>query len=384
MAVIQYTGLVSDIRGKLNGSVLSLGRSGEVIYSKPRQRKEPTAKQLNVRGAFSAAAAEWRELSLSEQADWDTVSSNNPLPNRFGDPVTVSGYNYFKRMMALAYPYGGGSGLIANLSDTPAYEFTPGGFGAEMTLTNQGFKVNFASLDAETINDSAATNQWNLYISLPVIDPSKPYFRTWYFLSSSFFGPNLGIGQELNFTAGNKILSSGFRTFEGATHLYKAICFVPGQGTVSVEQIWSGVASWVGPVVFPDFEYDEDGMPSIAYDGSDGIIDYYWSTTQGNLIRTNFTAETQFAPPQATQAPVPDGDWADTTSSGFTGTGGDSIIIPTSPGGPTGWYGVWYTDVGSAWTPVINWWAPVRMRLVDIATGQTGPWVVGYWPIGIV
>jgi hypothetical protein len=230
MAVIQYTGLVSGMQGKINGSVLSVGRSGQVIYKKPVQRKAPTQRQLMVRGAFSAAASEWMGLSLGEQADWDTIAAANPLPNRFGDLVAVSGYNYFKRMMALAFPYGGGSALIANLTGNAAYEFSPGDSGSETTLTDEGFKFNFFALDAETISDSPVVNQWNIYVSLPVNDPSKPYFKHWYFLGSSFFDANEGIGATLDFVGGNKIMPSGFRTFPGATHLFKGICFLPGQG----------------------------------------------------------------------------------------------------------------------------------------------------------
>lgn len=383
MAQIQYTGLVSGMQGKLNGSVLSRGRSGNVIYKKPVQRLAPTAAQLEVRAGFSAAATAWNSLTTGEQTDWATISDENPLPDRFGVPRIVSGYAYFKRMMALRYPTAGGSPLIANLAGNAAYEFETGTFGAEMTLTDEGYQVNFAALEAETISDSPVANFYNLYISLPVPNAVNPYFRTWYLVTQGTFGASLGIGATLDFVSGPRTLPSGFRSFDGALHLWKGITFLPGQGSVSVEQIWSGVASWVGPVTFPVFSYPGD-MPSISVDGSNGIFDYYWFSTEKAAIQADFTFQTEWAPAQADTSPPDEGDWFAPASTGVSGSGGPTTVIPTVPGGPNGWYDPWYAEVSSSLVVGVTVWAPIRARLIHIGSGAEGPWVTAFWPIGWV
>lgn len=383
MAQIQYTGLVSGMQGKLNGSVLSRGRSGNVIYKKPVQRLAPTAAQLEVRSGFAAAATAWNSLTTEEQGDWATISGENPLPDRFGTPRIVSGYAYFKRMMALRYPTAGGSPLIANLAGNAAYEFETGTFGAEMTLTDEGYQVNFAALEAETISDSPVTNFYNLYISLPVPNAVNPYFRTWYLVTQGTFDADLGIGATLNFVSGPRTLPSGFRSFDGALHLWKGITFLPGQGSVSVEQIWSGVASWVSPVVFPVFFDPEDGQ-SISIGVGEGIFDYYWDCFDSDAIKAAFSIQTQWAPAQATQAPVDEGDWFPIASSGVGDYPSPTAIVPTAPGGPNGWYDPWYAEVSPSLVVGVTIWAPIRARLVHISSGAEGPWVYGWWGINWV
>lgn len=386
MAQIQYTGLVSGMQGKLNGSVLSRGRSGNVIYKKPVQRLAPTQAQLAVRAGFSSAATAWGTLSDTERDDWATISAENPLPDRFGVPRIISGYAYFKRMMALAFPTLGGSPLIPNLTGDAAYEFTPGTFGAEMTLTDQGYKVNFAVLDAETINDSPVANQWNVYISLPVHQANFPYFRTWYFVASSFFADNLGVGVPIDFSMGNKFLPSGFRTFEGALHLWKAVTFIPGQGSVSVEQIWSGVAAWVGPDVFPLVDPWNVGPSGIhprwrpdttrivgnmAMIIGDGTVDYDGI----------YTVKLKVAPIQAGTSQPAEISFVDENA--FTllydsGTNLHQLQTGSPYTNMFAWLGFAY---GTAVPDSEGLYIPIRLVFVDIATAAESPPRYEYWQI---
>lgn len=270
MAVIQYTGLVSEVRGKLNGSVLSRGRPGNVIYKRPVQRKEPTAAQLKIRGDFSAIAASWRLLSPTERADWATIADANPLPNRFGDLRAISGYAYFQRMLSLASPELWPEPVAPDLTADPVYEFEPFESSLSIALTDQGYELTDVYASANTLNDSPIDNSWNLYISLPVSDFGLPYFKTWYLIGQGDFDAEIGADELIEFDVSSVTMPKGFRSFPGAKHLLKAVTYIRNQGGVSVEQIWNAEPSF-GPVVeFPVLTIGagpySEGLP--VWDGS--------------------------------------------------------------------------------------------------------------------
>lgn len=380
MAVIQFSGLVSGIQGKLNGSVISKGRNGQVIYNRPTQRKEPTAAQLNIRAGFSAASYYWNDFTTQEKLDWDQIAEDNPIPDRFGNPTILSGFDYFKRMMQLTYPIGTDTGITPDLSSDPVYEHTPISAQANFSITDQGFQIDSFEVIFETINDSPAPNLVNLYISLPVRDNTRPYFKTWYLVKQFEVAASLGASEQVILDGTDILMPSGWRAFDGSPQLFKTVSFIPSQGGVSVEQIYPFIMSGQPPVVFPVFSFADVGE-AINVEGSNGIFDYFWRTFQKADILANFSFETQWAGPQETQSPPDEADYFSIVSSGASSAGGANTIIPTLPGGPNGWYDPWYADVSSLLNPFTSTWAPVRARLVHIPTGQQGDWVLGYWQI---
>lgn len=351
-----------------------------MIYRSPVQRALPTLSQRNVRSTFSATAGFWNSLSLDQQADWSAISAVNPIPNRFGAPTIVSGYAYFARMMQLTFQQSSGSALIPDLSNDPAYEFSPGASEAVIEMTNAGFVLNFFTLTAETISDSTVPNRWNVYVSLPVVDPTLPYFKTWYFAGSGTFDANLGTGAPLEFMSAGKILPGGFRAFPGATVLFKAICFLPDQGGISVERIWSAVPTFIPQSDFPVFTLPA-GDPSISFDFADGIFDYFWTTAQKSEILASYGMETQLAMPVSGTPPIPELDWVTDIQTYFDPGFGPTTIVPLPIPDYGDWYGNWWEFIGQLWTPAFGMNAPVRARLVNLSTLEPGPWVVGYWPI---
>lgn len=95
MAVIQYTGLVNQIRGKLNGSVFNKSRGINTLQRKQQQPKGTRGNQSVVRGRFNDIQRAWKDLSPLAQQAWALVAQNNPDRNRFGDQVILSAYNKY-------------------------------------------------------------------------------------------------------------------------------------------------------------------------------------------------------------------------------------------------------------------------------------------------
>lgn len=102
MAVIQYTGIVNDIRGKLNGSVFNKSRTISTLQRKQQQPRGSRGFQSEIRNIFSSAQRIWKTISSTNQERWATTAANNPSRNRFGDLVALSGYNQYIKASILA------------------------------------------------------------------------------------------------------------------------------------------------------------------------------------------------------------------------------------------------------------------------------------------
>lgn len=104
MAIIQYTGIVNQIRGKLNGSVFNKSRSVNTLQRKQQQPKGVRGNQSEVRGRFNDIQRAWKNLPPLTQQAWQLVAQNNPDRNRFGELVVLSGYNkYIQCRMNVQY-----------------------------------------------------------------------------------------------------------------------------------------------------------------------------------------------------------------------------------------------------------------------------------------
>lgn len=95
MAVIQYTGAVNQIRGKLNGSTFNKSRTAFTLQSKQQAPRSFVGLQSEARNQFSTAQRTWKTLSDVQRANWQLAADNNPARDRFGDQVILSGYNQY-------------------------------------------------------------------------------------------------------------------------------------------------------------------------------------------------------------------------------------------------------------------------------------------------
>lgn len=97
MAKVQYSALVSEMRGKFNGSQLSKNRSGNILQVKCSQRIGATPSQSLQRSTFGFLARYWRSLSPADQTDNSANSVNYPYTDKFGNTRYFTGYQLLLR-----------------------------------------------------------------------------------------------------------------------------------------------------------------------------------------------------------------------------------------------------------------------------------------------
>ncbi len=90
--------MVSEIRGKLNGTVLARNRYSAYARTKVIPRNPKTPAQQQNRTIFSKLSKEWRNILQVERNAWNLAVNDFLRTNIFGDTYKPSGFNLFMRI----------------------------------------------------------------------------------------------------------------------------------------------------------------------------------------------------------------------------------------------------------------------------------------------
>ena len=105
MASVKFSAIVSNIRGKLNGSYFSAGLGGTQLKTVPKtgQRrprgkggmaKEDSGRVVPSVG-FGFTSSQWAPLSNEHKNAWNSAAGGLTWYNKAGEPYTPSGFAYF-------------------------------------------------------------------------------------------------------------------------------------------------------------------------------------------------------------------------------------------------------------------------------------------------
>lgn len=175
MAIVQYTAIVNQIRGKLNGTVFNKARTVNTMQRKQQQPQGSRGYQSEIRNIFSTVQRRWKSLSALVQTNWGVAAQNNPARDRFGNQVVLSGYNQFIK-----------AGILRDYADRPNYSVLDINPAPVNTIT--AFSVSALSFSKNpdgslqvqsTISVSQSTygNAWGIIIdvSLPMSGGQTSY-----------------------------------------------------------------------------------------------------------------------------------------------------------------------------------------------------------------
>lgn len=95
---IKWSALVSDVRGKLNGSVASKNRYGSYFRNKVTPTNPQTASQMRVRGIFGAISKLWGGLTNAQRRAWEVFANQHQFTDIFGDAQTLQGNAMFQKV----------------------------------------------------------------------------------------------------------------------------------------------------------------------------------------------------------------------------------------------------------------------------------------------
>jgi hypothetical protein len=95
MAKIKFGQIISEARGKIAGMVFSRNKSGNFIRQKVTPLNPGSGYQIAVRTSMRTASKAWQTLTDSVRTEYETHVKDLSVRNSLGDPVRLSGYNFF-------------------------------------------------------------------------------------------------------------------------------------------------------------------------------------------------------------------------------------------------------------------------------------------------
>ena len=95
--LIKLGPLAAEVAGSAGGLTMQRSPFGTVARSKPLPIRRQSRYTADSRQRLATLAQLWRTLSPADRADWDTFAGTVSWFNRFGNPVTGSGYRAFLR-----------------------------------------------------------------------------------------------------------------------------------------------------------------------------------------------------------------------------------------------------------------------------------------------
>lgn len=96
MASIKFSALVSEIKGKFNGSVFASSPSGAYIRNNKSGGGRKSERWSTQKNIMSFISQKWRTLSLNDQEAWNLATVNFPRTNKFGAVRIPSGFELFQ------------------------------------------------------------------------------------------------------------------------------------------------------------------------------------------------------------------------------------------------------------------------------------------------
>lgn len=197
MAIIQYTAIVNQIRGKLNGSVFNKTRTGYTLQRKQQPLHRTSALQSRRRSAFSQAQRRWKELTPIQQLGAQVSSDNNPTTDRLGNQVVLAGYNHFVKANIMSLLATGNfiDTLLPDPADPFNYILQYASFDLARSDTGTDFINQKAIIDIANENTQDIT--FFFYLSNPISSGITSYGGRWYLGGSTQLASNMGVIGEM-------------------------------------------------------------------------------------------------------------------------------------------------------------------------------------------
>ena len=168
MARIKPSALISDIRGKLGGSIFQKASSGLVVRAKCTPINKRSANQVISRNIASLTATAWLQLSASDREQWTNYVQYNPINQRNSKELFVSGQQAFLKFNNYRLQY---SLPILTVPEFNKCELTP----IEMTLSRIGMQLRASSSRAMVSADEFIILFVTVRMSAAINNPGNRY-----------------------------------------------------------------------------------------------------------------------------------------------------------------------------------------------------------------
>jgi len=152
MAKIVFGGGVSLASGKIGGTVYARNKGGSYSRNWVVPTNPQTSRQNNQRNLLALKAAAWRTLDNSERDAWASWAGDNPILDRVGNSIILSGAQAYNKININR----------TNAGDSETQSTTPSTaeFTADIIDTSSSLSIEIAAAFFRVpLSDGAAENQ---------------------------------------------------------------------------------------------------------------------------------------------------------------------------------------------------------------------------------
>lgn len=178
MAKIKLSAIVSQMSGKLNGSVFAKNRGGAYIRTKVTPVNPQSVAQMAVRAALTSLSQSWRGLTAEQRAAWNAAVSNFTSTDIFGDIKTPSGINLFNKLNLNLDNIG-----VSPISEPPAPVSV--GFFSALSITAD---ASSGTVAATFTAEGASAGQTVVVEATPCVSAGKDFVKSEYRVVGTFAG----------------------------------------------------------------------------------------------------------------------------------------------------------------------------------------------------
>jgi hypothetical protein len=98
MAKIQFGGGIAAMSGKMAGNVYARNKGGAYMRNWVKPTNPATTAQQNQRNTLALKSAAWRTLTDEQRASWKSWAEDNPILDRLGSSVILSGAQAYTKI----------------------------------------------------------------------------------------------------------------------------------------------------------------------------------------------------------------------------------------------------------------------------------------------
>ena len=217
MPKVKLSALVSDMKGKSNGSVFSSNSGGLYFRNNPSGGGRKSAKWAAQKSNVAWLSTQWKGLSIEQVEAWNSITSEYPTTNAFGDPRVPTGYELFMRL--------NGSLLAAGLPilSTPLSPRTLPSY-TEFLLNSP----NLYMFQPQRVLNMSWGNQYNWSAI------SVNFFQSFDMTQAAMYSCRFGLNSKQFSNVPQQELIPLFNTFIGADDNVQLYLYVDGSGNASL------------------------------------------------------------------------------------------------------------------------------------------------------
>jgi hypothetical protein len=172
MAKVKFSALISEMRGKLNGSVFTKNRYGNALRNKVTPVNRRTPHQQSVKALFTYFSQKWRTLTDDQRNAWNSAVDDFKRNNIFGDSIRPTGSNLFCELNANLAIIGGNE-----LTSPPLQQRIVGVRGFKLNIDST---VGSEKFDIEFDPSPTSPDVYHMVYATRCYSPGKSFIQSEY------------------------------------------------------------------------------------------------------------------------------------------------------------------------------------------------------------